>query len=196
MFHFHIKRTLGFLLVAAILVFTACRKEKNDFQGRDNFITSFTLKKGGTTFTASITDSVIVIKAPEGYSLDSAIADVSLSEHAAMYPDPASLTQWDEEALFVVHAWNGERKTYKYTVDRSPILTAGSVVLATQADVDAFAKQGATEIAGSLIIGSMAGKDSITNLAALYKLKRVGYALIIYPTYSGRQMVGLDNLQS
>jgi hypothetical protein len=199
MFPFNINSKLLFLLVAAIPVFTtftACHKGKNDFQGRDNFITAFTLKKGGTTFYASINDSVIVIKAPEGFSLDSATAEVSLSEHAAMFPDPASLSQWDEEALFVVNAWNGERKIYKYTVDRTSINVAGSVVLATQADVDAFAKQGATEVSGSLIIGSLAGKDSITNLAALYKLKRVGYSLIIYPTFSARQIVGLDNLQS
>ncbi|OQP38680.1 hypothetical protein A4H97_18350 [Niastella yeongjuensis] len=196
MFHFNINRTLVFLLVAAMPVFTACHKEKNDFQGRDNFITGFTLKKDGTTFTASIADSVIVINAPEGLSLDGAIADVSLSEHASMFPDPASINQWDEEALFVVNAWNGQRKTYKYTVNRTSINVAGSVVLTTQADVDAFAKQGATEVAGSLIIGSIAGKDSITSLAALYKLKRIDYSLIIYPTLSARQIVGLDNLQS
>jgi hypothetical protein len=184
-----------FLLLIATLVSPACRK-KNEFQGHDNFITSFTLKKGTTTFTAAITDSSIVIKAPEGFSLDSAKATVTLSENATIYPSPSSIVQWGDESLFVINAYNGEKRSYKYTVDRVGISVDNSVVLATQADVDAFAARGATEITGNLIIGSTAGTDSITNLTALYKLKKVGYSLIIYPTFSATQIVGLDNLQT
>jgi hypothetical protein len=192
---FNINRTAFFLLLATGLSLAACKKT-NDFQGHDNFITAFTLKKGGTTFTAAITDSSIIITAPDGFTLDSAQATVTISENASIYPKPSSIIEWDDESLFVVDAHNGEAKSYKYTVTRSSIPINGSVVLETQADVDAFGKLGATEITGNLIIGRTAGTDSITNLAVLYKLKKVDYSLIIYPTFAATQIVGLDNLQS
>ena len=192
---FNINKTALFLLLATGLSLAACKKS-NDFIGHDNFITSFSLKKGGLTFSAAITDSSIIITAPDGFSLDSAIATVAISENASIYPKPSSIVEWDDESLFVVDAHNGEPKSYKYTVTRSGIPVNGSVVLATQADVDAFGKLGATEITGNLIIGAPAGTDSITDLTALYKLKKVGYSLIIYPTFSATQIIGLDNLQS
>lgn len=192
---FNINRTALLLLLVTGFSLAACNK-KIDFVGRDNFITSFSLKKGGITFTAAITDSSIIITAPDGFSLDSAVATVAISENASIYPKPSSIVEWDDESLFVVDAHNGEAKSYKYTVTRSSIPVNGSVVLTTQADVDAFGKLGATEITGNLIIGATAGTDSITSLAALYKLKKVGYSLIIYPTFSAIQIIGLDNLQS
>jgi len=191
---FNINRTALFLQLATGLSLAACKKS-NDFIGHDNFITSFSLKKAGLTFTAAITDSSVIITAPDGFSLDSAVATVSISENASIYPKPSSINEWDDESLFVVDAHNGEAKSYKYTVTRSSIPVNGSVVLGTQADVDAFGKLGVTEITGNLIIGAPAGTDSITSLAALYKLKKVGYSLIIYPTFAATDIVGLDNLQ-
>jgi hypothetical protein len=192
---FNINRTALFLLLATGLSLAACKKT-NDFQGHDNFITSFSLKKGGMTFTAAITDSSIIITAPDGFSLDSAAATVAISENASIYPKPSSIVEWDDESLFVVDAHNGEAKSYKYTVKHTSTPINGSVVLETQADVDAFGNLGATEITGNLIIGRTAGTDSITSLAALYKLKKVDYSLIIYPTFAATQIIGLDNLQS
>lgn len=187
------KRIIYFLSI--ISLFISCKKN-NDFIGKDNFITSFSLKKGGTTFTAAITDTTIIITVPEGFSLDSATAQVQLSEHASIYPNPASLISWNEESLFVVNAWDGTRKTYRYTIQRNDISLDNSVVLATQADVDGFAAKGVTEITGNLIIGSTTSADSITNLNGLYKLRKVGYSLIIYPTFSGSEIIGLENLTS
>jgi len=193
---FNINRTAVSLLLVAGLSMAACKKTNDNFQGHDNFITSFSLKKGGISFSAAITDSSIIITAPDGFSLDSAIATVAISENASIYPKPSAIVEWDDESLFVVDAHNGEPKSYKYTVRRSSIPVNGSVVLATQADVDAFGKLGATEITGNLIIGAPAGTDSITSLAALYKLKKIGYSLVIYPTFAATDIVGLDNLQS
>lgn len=173
----------------------ACRK-KNDFVGSDSYVTSFSLKKGGTTFPAAITDTSIIITAPVGISLDSAAVSFSLSENATIYPKPDSITQWNTEYTFIVNAYNGFRKAYKYTVQRTSVAVNSSVTLATQADVDAFAKTGATEINGNLVIGKTTGADSITNLNGLFNLRTVGYSLIIYPTYSGHDLTGLDNLQS
>ncbi|HEY4286565.1 MAG TPA: hypothetical protein VGN00_05655 [Puia sp.] len=192
---FNIYKTSLFVLLVTGLSLAACKK-KNDFIGHDNYITSFSLKKADMTFTAAITDSSIIVTVPDGFSLDSAVATVAVSENASIYPKPSSIVQWDDEALFVVDAHNGEAKSYRYTVTRSAVPVNGSVVLATQADVDAFGKMGATGITGNLIIGAPAGTDSVTSLAALFNLKKIGYSLIIYPTYSATGIVGLDNLQS
>lgn len=191
-----IKRNLLLLLLAAAMMLGSCRKDNDLFKGEDNFITSFTLKIGETIFTAAFTDSTITVTAPEGFSLDSAKAEVKLSENASIYPDPSEITEWNDEMQFVVKAYNGTQKIYRYKVDRKSIYEQNSVVLTTQADVDAFGQQGVTEIGGSLIIGSTAGTDSITSLAALYRLKRIDYSLIINPTYAARDVVGLDNLST
>jgi len=182
--HRYIYQLVTGCLLASVTFFSACKK-KSDFVGIDNYITSFSLKKGSTTFMAAITDSSIIINAPEGFSLDSATATVKLSEHASIYPNPSAIISWNEESQFVVNAYDGARKIYRYTIQRKGISVDNDVVLATQADVDAFAAQGATEIAGNLIIGAMTGTDSITNLNGLYKLKKIGYSLIVYPTFSG-----------
>ena len=193
--HCYIYRLVAGCLLASVTLFSACKK-KSDFVGVDNYITSFSLKKGSSTFTAAITDSSIIIKAPEGYSLDSAVATLSLSEHASIYPNPTAIVSWGDESLFVVTSYDGMKKTYKYVVQRSDISLNGSIVLATQADVDAFAAKGVTEIAGNLVIGSAGGKDSITNLNGLYQLRKIDYGLTIYPTFSATAIIGLDNLTS
>lgn len=185
---------LFFLLLIIAVINIGCKKEKNPFTGKDNFITAFSLKKSGTTFTGTITDSTITIKAPEGFSLDSAVSSIIISENAEIYPDPSSITSWNDEMLFVVKAYNNTPKTFHYSIDRTSILAEGSVVLGTQADVEAFGNKGITEITGSLIIGNKAGEDSITTLAPLYKLRKIGYSLTINPTYAAKEFVGFDNL--
>lgn len=182
------------IFILPVIISGGCKKEKSPFLGTDHYITAFSLQKSGTVFTASVTDSSIVVKAPEGYSLDSAVVSCSVSENAVIYPDPAAITSWNEEMLFVVTAYDQSQKTFKYSVERTSILAEGSVVLSTQADVEAFGSQGITEISGSLIIGNKAGTDSITTLAPLYKLRKIGYSLTINPTYAAKEFVGFDNL--
>lgn len=187
-----------YILLQLILLcsfIAGCKKEKSPFTGKDNFITAFSLKKSGTVFTATVTDSLISVKAPEGFSLDSAVVSFSVSENASIYPDPGTITSWNEEMLFVVTSHNSMKKTFRYTIERSSIMADGSIVLGTQADVEVFGNLGITEISGSLIIGNKAGTDSITTLAPLYKLRKIGYSLTINPTYAGKEFVGFDNLK-
>jgi hypothetical protein len=184
---------LFFTLLAGFFALSSCKKELK-FEGTDNYITSFSLNQGGTVLYASITDHTITIKAPEDLSLEQAKASLVLSENASIYPNPASVTEWNDEMQFVVTAHNGTKQTYKYTVVRGSVAAEETIVLPTQADVDAFGKQGITEIKGSLIIGRTSGQDSITSLAALSKLRKIGYSLTLYPTYSGQDLVGLDKL--
>jgi hypothetical protein len=139
---------------------------------------------------------VITITAPEDFPLTQAKASVKLSENATIYPDPASVTDWDAEQQFVVIAHNGAQKTtYKYTVERSGIAHNGAVVLKTQADVDVFGQRGITFIDGYLIIGNAGGTDSITSLKPLATLKEVAYSLTLNATCAITSLEGLDNLE-
>lgn len=184
-----------FTLLACCTLLAACSKEEDSFAGKDNYITSFSLKQGETVLNAVIADNTISIKAPEGFALHGATATVILSENASVYPDPASIAEWDDEMLFAVTAYNGTQMRYKYTVLRNHIDEKGTVVLETQADVDAFGQRGITGIGGNLVIGRTTGSDSIASLAPLAKLKEIGYSLIVYPTFSGTEIAGLDELE-
>lgn len=185
---------LLFSLLAVLTLFSACRKE-DPFIGTDNYIVSFSLKQGGTTLNAEISNNLITIKAPDGFSLNDAVATVKLSEKASIYPAPSAITDWDDEMIFAVTARNGEQIHYKYTVSRNSIEADGTVVLETQADVDAFGEKGITAITGNLVIGRTIGKDSITSLAPLATLKEIKYSLTVYPTFSGEDLTGLDKLE-
>jgi|AGTN01.2.fsa_nt_gi hypothetical protein len=181
--------------IAAIFLLASCSAEDDPFTGTDNYIASFSLKQGNVTYNASVLDKIITLKAPDGISLEGAVATMELSENATVYPDPSTITDWNKDMLFAVTAYSGEQVTYKYTVERSSIETEGSVVLETQSDVDEFGSKDITFVAGNLIIGRTFGTDSITTLAPLAKLKEIGYSLIIYPTYSSTTIAGLDNLE-
>ena len=161
-----------FALLTALL-FTACSKTDEPFTGKDNYISSFSLKQGETVLNAVISDKVITVSAPEGMTLAGATASVKLSENAKIYPDPSSITDWNDEALFAVTAYNGTQIRYKYTVVRNSIDEKGTVVLETQADVDAFGTKGITAIGGNLVIGRTTGVDSISSLAPLFQLKEI-----------------------
>ncbi|RZM08820.1 MAG: hypothetical protein EOO88_49670, partial [Pedobacter sp.] len=181
------------LVIVVMSCLSACKKELQ-FEGGDNYIQSFSLKTDNSVFTAALTGQDIVVKAADDVSLDGASASIRLSENARIYPDPATITKWDEDQQFVVTAHNGEKLTYKYSVERSSVLSENSVVLATQSDVDEFKKLGVTEIAGSLVIGEPLGKDSITDLSALMNLKKIGYSLVINSTYAATKLTGFDKL--
>jgi hypothetical protein len=184
------------LLLTGVFAFAACNEEEHDpFAGKDSFITAFSLKQGETVFTADIAEDLITVKVPEGLSLAQAKATVKLSENATVYPDPAEITDWNIEHLFVVTAYNRAQTKYKYTVERSGVAHEGTVTLETQADVDAFGQQEFTFIDGNLTIGRNSGTDSITSLTPLEKLTGVGYTLSILPTCAFANLDGLHNLE-
>lgn len=182
--------------ICFVLLLTGCHDDDDLFQGHDNFIITFKLEQDGATYNASFYGDSIIVTVPENLSLSGATVTYTLSEQASIIPDPAAVTEWDEEMLFTVTSWNGMRKTYRYTVNRNSIDAEGTIVLSTQEEVDAFGELDITSIGGSLIIGRKAGTDSINSLSALYRLKKVAYSVIIYPTYAGSEFVGFDALEA
>ncbi len=189
---------LKYLLAGVIIAFlwNGCKDDEEFFTGTDNFITAFSLTQDETTYDASFYSDSIIVTVPDGVSLKGATVAYSLSEHANIIPVPDSISNWNNEMLFAVTSYNGKQQTYKYTINRSSIDAKGTVILATQEEVDAFGATGITAIKGSLIIGRTAGTDSITSLSALYMLEEIGYNLIIKPTYAGKEFTGFDALET
>ncbi len=192
-----IKKLKYLLTVFVIAVFlNGCKDKEDIFIGTDSFINSFSLTQDGTTYNASFYADSIIISVPEGLSLNGASVTYSLSEQASIKPVPDDISNWNNEMLFAVTSYSGEEQTYKYIVKRNSIDAEGTVVLSTQDEVNAFGEQGVTSIKGSLIIGRIAGTDSITSLAALYQLKEVGYNITVNPTYAAKEFTGLDALET
>ena len=192
-----IKKLKYLLTVFVIAVFlNGCKDKEDIFIGTDSFINSFSLTQDGTTYNASFYADSIIISVPEGLSLNGASVTYSLSEQANIKPVPDDISNWNNEMLFAVTSYSGEEQTYKYIVKRNSIDAEGTVVLSTQDEVNDFGEQGVTSIKGSLIIGRIAGTDSITSLAALYQLKEVGYNITVNPTYAAKEFTGLDALET
>ncbi|MDR1339162.1 MAG: hypothetical protein LBK58_03800 [Prevotellaceae bacterium] len=193
------KYRIMLLLLAGVFAFASCSKEEeveDPFTGKDSYITAFSLKQGELVFNAAIIDREIVVTVPEGFSLRQATATVKLSENAKIYPDPAEVTDWDEERQFAVTAYNSGQIRYKYTVKHRGLAHEGTVVLETQAEVEAFGQQGITLIDGNLTIGRATGIDSITSLAPLAGLKEVAYNITLNPTCAITGLEGLESLES
>jgi hypothetical protein len=191
-----LKHKFGLLLLAGVFALAACNKEEDPFAGKDSYITAFSLRQGESVFHAAIAGEEIIVTVPEGFVLSQAKATVKLSENATIYPDPATVTNWDEEHRFIVTAYNGTQSDYRYSIAYRGVAHTGSVMLYTQADVDAFGQKGVTFLEGSLIIGRAAGTDSITSLAPLAGLKEVTYNLTIHPTFAGAGLDGLNELEN
>jgi len=187
-------KTIIITLLAALFMI-ACNDHDSAFSGNDNNIVSFQLKQGEQSFHAAISEGNMVVTVPENLSLEGATATVTISELATISPDPSSITDWDNEQTFTVTSYNGNKQSYTYSVAHNAVAKDGDVVLLTQADVDAFATLGLSELNGSLTIGAATGQDSIYSLEGLEKLGKVKYDLIIHPTYAGADLAGLENLE-
>lgn len=97
------------ILAAAVFAFCGCndKEENQPFAGIDNHITSFALTaKDGTVYRAALVGDEIVVSIPRNVSLEGATADYELCEQAILYPDPARITDWDNEHRFRVMAYN------------------------------------------------------------------------------------------
>lgn len=180
------------ILVAAALA--GCKKD-GPFKGKDNDIASFQLTAGGVVLKAYIQQDSIVITVPGGFSLAGAVPQVLISERAQISPDPASITDWGQSHQFIVTSYDGMKRTFMYVLMRNQITTNGDIVLTTQAEVDSLAKIGISQINGSLTIGKADGTDSIRSLAGLSSIQTIVNNLVINPTFAGKDLTGLDNLQ-
>lgn len=192
------KINFSLLLLLLVATFTSCDNDDevvNPFAGTDNYITAFTLTKDGTQYNGYISDNQIIIYAPLSQSLEGASATVKVCEQATVFPDPAGITDWDNERQFKVTAYNESEQTYTYRVVRSSESTQENIVLATQQEVDNFKNTNIVRIMGTLTVGSDAeDAEPITNLDGLSNLKEVSYNIRIV-NYSGEDLAGLSNLE-
>lgn len=190
--------------IGLTVLLSACTKttieggEDNPFNGTDNHLTSFAIKVGNETYVATLTGENINITVPVNTSLAGAKAEYELCEQAIILPDPATITEWDKDQTFRVKSYKGESRNYTYSVKWSEIPHEGNILLLTQADVDAFAKSGATLIDGNLIIGSAATADpktAIVSLEGLKAVKEVTSQIIINNSFSGTDLKGLEHIE-
>lgn len=172
------------LLLAVIGLFglSACKDDEDPFMGSDNYIHTFTLDVNGKSYEGYISDDIVEFVFPEGTELTGAKGAVSICENATISPDPAAISAWGaEEQRFTVTAYNGETKEYKVVIKYETVSYDGNVVLNTQSEVDAFAKQNIKIINGYLQLGTNVkeGADSIKNLAGLSGVVKVKNSIII-----------------
>lgn len=187
---------LIFILLLFALVTAGCSDDR-DFNGGDNYITSFRLEKDGISFNGSIStiNNEIVVTVPENILLNNATVNITISENATISPDPSSIKDWTAEQTFVVKGYNGTERSYKYKLERGVVSRNGDIKLLTQEDVNAFADMGLTEINGNITIGAASGSDSIHTLAPFSKLTSIKFGLTINPTYAGKNLDDLKNLK-
>lgn len=184
------------IICCLALLCTACSEEKPELPwGSDNYIVSFSLTTGADTYPAVIRDGRITVSIPYNVSLEGAQVSYELCEHASIYPDPATVTDWNQEWQFLVSSYDNQNdRTYLYTVERTDIATDGSLTLRTQAEVDAFARSGINTVEGNLTIGGEDEENPVTNLDGLKNLVSVRCDLTITAAYTGETLAGLENL--
>jgi len=190
------KYLLAFLSAIFII---ACSDDENPFEGNNAHITSFALTVDGVKYPASISKNDIIISVAKGVDLSSAKVEYAISENASLQPDPKTITNWDEEQIFRVNAWNNEFESYKYIIKRTDVIDPDNVVLLTQADVNEFAKKGITKIKGNLIIGQTTIPciefDTITDLTPLRTITSVDLNVVIKDGCSWCNFEGLNNIK-
>ena len=193
----HINKYL-LILLSAILI-TACSDDENPFEGNNAHITSFALTVDGVKYPASISENNIIINVAQNINLSSASIEYTTSENASLQPDPKTITNWNEEQIFRVNAWNNEFESYKYIVKRTDIIDPNNVVLLTQADVNEFAKKEINEIKGNLIIGYTTvpsiAYDTIKDLTPLKTIRSVDLNIVINDACAGCNFEGLNNIR-
>lgn len=184
------------IICCLALLCTACSEEKTELPwGSDNYIVSFSLTTGADTYPAVIRDGRITVSIPYNVSLEDAQVSYELCEHASIYPDPATVADWNQEWQFLVSSYDNQNdRTYLYTVERTDIATDGSLTLRTQAEVDAFARSGINTVEGNLTIGGEDEENPVTNLDGLKNLVSVRCDLTITAAYTGETLAGLENL--
>lgn len=176
---------------------SSCKKElpTEAGEGKDSYIVEFALTVQGKTYQGAIEGNKITVQIPEGVDLKGAAVQCKLSEGASIEPDPKSVSDWSTERKFIVTSKSQENRKYMYSPVFTKPIQVGSIVLATQKDVDKFKGTKITAIEGDLVIGTARG-EKITNLDSLAYLKQVGGALKINASYDGVDFSGLNSLET
>lgn len=191
-------KNLAFIAMMGIVcLFASCSDDDTPSDANENFITSFAFTLGnGEKFDATINGNVITMTVPYNVTLDGAKADVAYTQSAKIMPNPATVTDWNAEQVFVVTSYNGEKNEYTYNIVRSEITHSGDVVLATMDDMDNFFASATSVIDGNLIIGNDDDNaGDITNFAGLANLKSVKGSVILKSSIKTSDFTGFDNLK-
>jgi hypothetical protein len=193
-----------FIMACCLALLASCNKEEESaFSGRDNYITSFQLAIDDSRFTAAIENGQITIQTVEGRDLDGATASVALSENAKIFPDPAGISDWNNNRTFVVTSYSGEQQIYQYTVikEKAEAVKKGHFVFTTQTEVDDFGTLGVEVLDGSLTLGApfvffdeTVPEDPIISLAPLSALKEIKGTLTLEYTIPD-DLASLKNLK-
>lgn len=189
------KKIYVVLFASFLAVMLSSCSAESPFSGMDNRLLSFSLTVAGKEYKGTITNNNIIVSLPVEIDLNNAQVAYALSENASILPDPAKVTAWNDDQVFNVFSHNGTKRTYVVYIRRQFEQTEGNVLLATDADVKAFAEKNIAVVKGDLIIGNEKGTDSISNIDALTYLTQIGYKLVVNPTYKGKDISGLRNLE-
>lgn len=187
------------LYIIGLLALSGCSDGNADCRlSAENRIVSFSLVSGTVVYDATITDDRITVSVPYNVSLADASASVVLSEAAALRPDPATISDWDQEWLFLVTSADGENdRIYRYSVEHTDIASAGSLTLRTQREVDDFGAGGFNVVEGDLVLdGKTDTDDPIENLDRLAALHSVRGALVVTEACRVKNLGGLSGLVS
>ncbi len=186
-----------FYIIGLLSALSGCSEMNgNGPQSSENRIVSFSLASDGVTYDATITDDRITVSVPYNISLADASVHVVLSDAAVIRPEPATVSDWDQEWQFLVtSADGGHDRSYRYSVERTDIAAAGSPILRTQHEVDDFGSGGFNVVDGDLILGSKTETDDpIVNLDPLAALHTVRGALVVTDACRIKDLGGLSNL--
>lgn len=188
------------LLLAVIGLFglSACKDDDDPFVGTDNYIHTFTLDVNGKSYEGYISNDIIEFVFPSGTELTGAKGAAKICENATISPEPAAISAWGaEEQRFTVTAYNGTSREYKVVIKYETVSYDGNVILNTQSEVDAFAKQNIKIINGYLQLGTnvKAGADSIKNLSGLSGIVKVKNSVIIGKGLALNKIDGFTSLK-
>lgn len=191
------KLSINYLLfILFALCFGACSDTEEPeipADADENFITAFTLTRDGKTYEAKIDENKITISVPYTVNLENAVTAVVYTPSATILPDPATITEWDNEQIFRVTSYNGDTKEYTYRAVKEEVVEEGDVELKTAAEITAFAKAATSVIKGNLVIGTDDGEE-ITSIEGLSRLKQVSGNLILKNSFKVTDLTGLDNV--
>ena len=184
------------ILFFVSLSIAGCQEKDSIFSGDEMSIVEFSLTQNGVKYPAAIEGNDITVTVPTTVNMSGAEASYTLSEHAALLPDPSTVTAWEEEQVFRVQSQNKKWNTFTYHVRHSDIASEDNVVLSTQAEVDAFADKKINAINGNLIIGSSSANqdDPVNNVNMLKSITYVRYNIVINSSFAGTDLDGLSNI--
>lgn len=192
-------KNLIYLFVGATLLWSCSDDDDPQFEGSDNHILSFSLvSSSGERYIGEIADNVINISVPQNVSLAGAKPQYTLCELSTISPRPENVTDWTNSPKFTVTSYSNATRDYYVKVNFEPVATAGSITLATQADVDALAATGISIIDGDLIVGTNLNdtENPVTDLSALSSITEVRQNIIIRHSFAGSSLDGLQNIKS